>query len=173
MPLCIAIISLKAEISARQVFVSLNDLKFAVAAYNYHTGHKDLKADISARVPYLDLKTVISAGFPVDLAGPYILPETYPLDGEGGIGISGPLFIVVEDLVSGIDLSSLELTVNSVIYTSESSEVTCLPITVPYRYAIRFVPSTSWSLDSTVNVSIFIKDRAGNPGMVDLAVGEN
>ena len=173
MPLCIAIVSLKAEISARQVFVSLNDLKSVVAAYNYHTGHEDLKTDISVTVPFLDLKTGISAGFPVDIAGPYIIPETYPLDGEGGISIYGPIFIVVEDLVSGIDLSSLELTVNSVIYTSESSEVTCLPIIVPYRYAIRFVPSTPWSLDGTIMVSIFIKDRAGNPGIVDLTVGGN
>lgn len=170
MPLCISITDFKTDISARQVFVGLNDLKSSIAACNYHTRHKDLKTDISATVPYFDLKTAISAGFPDDDSGPYIIPETYPLDGEGGIGISGPIFIVVEDLISGIDLSSLELTVNSVVYTQEDSEVTFLPITVPYRYAIRFVPSTAWSLDSTINVSIFLKDRAGNLGIVDLTV---
>ena len=173
MLLCIAIIDLKTELAAKQVFVSLNDLKSVVAAYNYHTRYKGLKTDIAARVPYRDLKMVISAGFPKDDLGPYIIPETYPLDSEGGIGISGPIFIVVEDLISGINLSSLELTVNSVVYNYESSEVTCLPITVPYRYAIRFVPSTPWSIDSTVNVIIFIKDRAGNPGIIDLTAGGN
>lgn len=170
MPLCISITDLKTEIAARQVFDSLSDLKTAVAAQNYHTELTDLKTNIAAMVPYIDLKTAISAGFPADDSGPYIVPETYPLDSEGGIGVYGPIFIVVEDLISGIDLSSLELTVNSVVYTQEDSEVTCLPITVPYRYAIRFVPSTPWSLDSTVSVSMFIKDRAGNPGMVDLTV---
>lgn len=170
MPLCIDITDFKTELSARQVFVGLNDLNAAIAAYNYHTGHKDLKTDIAAKVPYLDLKTAISAGFPEDLTGPYIVPETYPLDGEGGISAYGPIFIVVEDLISGIDLSSLELTVNSVSYTQEDSEVTCLPISIPYRYAIRFVPSTPWSLDSTVVVLVFIKDRAGNPGIMDLTV---
>ena len=173
MPLCISIVDFKTAIAARQVFPSLTDLKTVIAAYNYHTGHKDLKSDIAVTVPFLNLKTDISAGFPVDTSGPYIIPETYPLDGEGGIGISGPIFIVVEDLISGVDLSSLELTVNSVIYTHDSSEVTCLPITVPYRYVIRFVPGTPWSLDSMVNVSMFIKDRAGNPGMVDLTIGKN
>lgn len=170
MPLCIFITDLKAEIAARQVFISLNDLKSVIAAYNYHIGFTDLKTDVSATVPFLDLQTVISAGFPVDTTGPHIIPETYPLDGEGGIGIYGPIFIVVEDLVSGVDLSSLELTVNSIVYTQADSEVKCLPITVPYRYAIRFVPNTAWSLDSTVTVSIFIKDKMGNPGMVDLIV---
>ena len=170
MPTCIQITDFKTEVSARQVFVGLNDLKSSIAACNYHTGHKDLKTAIAARVPYIDLKTAISAGFPADDSGPYIVPETYPLDGEGGISIYGPIFIVVEDLISGIDLSSLELTVNSVSYTQEDSEVTCLPITIPYRYAVRFVPSTLWSVDSTVNVSIFIKDRAGNPGMMDLTL---
>lgn len=170
MPLCIAIIDFKVDISARQVFVELNDLKTVIAAYNYHTGLTDLNASIAARVPYVDLKTAISAGFPEDDSGPYIVPETYPLDGEGGIGVYGPIFIIIEDLISGIDLSSLKLTVNSVVYTQADSEVTCLPITIPYRYAIRFVPSTAWSLDSTVVVSIFIKDRAGNPGIVDLTI---
>lgn len=170
MPLCISTTDFKTELAARQVFISLNDLKSAIAVCNYHTGHKDLNASIAARVPYVDLKTAISAGFPEDDSGPYIVPETYPLDGEGGIGAYGPIFIVVEDLISGIDLSSLELTVNSVVYTQEDSEVMCLSITVPYRYAIRFVPSTAWSLDSTVVVSIFIKDRVGNPGMVDLTL---
>ena len=170
MPLCISITDFKTEVSARQVFVGLNDLKSSIAACNYHTGHKDLKTAIAARVPYIDLKTAISAGFPADDSGPYIVPETYPLDSEGGIGVYGPIFIVVEDLISGIDLSSLELTVNSVVYTQEDSEVTCLPITIPYRYVIRFVPGTPWSIDSTVNVSMFIKDRVGNPGMMDLTV---
>lgn len=170
MPTCIQITDFKTEVSARQVFVGLNDLKSSIAACNYHTGHKDLKIAIAARVPYIDLKIAISARFPADDSGPYIVPETYPLDGEGGIGVYGPIFIVVEDLISGIDLSSLELTVNSVVYNYESSEVSCLSIIVPYRYAIRFVPSTAWDIDSIVNVSIFIKDRAGNPGIVDLTV---
>ena len=170
MPLCILITDFKTDISARQVFVSLKDINTSVAAYNYHTGLTDLKAEISAKVPYIDLKTVISAGFPDDDSGPYIVPETYPLDGEGGIGLYGPIFIVVEDMVSGIDLSSLELTVNSIVYTFGDSEVTFLPIAIPYRYAIRFVPSSPWSFDSEVNVSMFIKDRVGNPGMVDLTL---
>ena len=170
MPTCILITDFKSDISARQVFVSLNDLSTSIAAENYHTGLADLKVEISAKVPYIDLKTVISAGFPDDNSGPYIVPETYPLDGEGGIGLYGPIFIVVEDMISGIDLSSLELTVNSSVYTQADSEITFLPITVPYRYAIRFVPSSPWSFDSEVNVSIFIKDRSGNPGMVDLTV---
>jgi len=173
MPTCILITDLKSDISVEQRISSLTDLLSEIAAYNYHTSFKDLNASIAARVPYIDLKTSISAGFPVDTSGPYIIPETYPLDGEGGIGIYGPIFIVVEDLISGIDLSSLELTVNSVVYTQEDSEVSCLPITVPYRYAIRFVPSSPWSLDSEVTVSIFIKDRAGNPGMTDLTAGGN
>lgn len=170
MPLCFSITDFKTEVSARQVFTGLKDLKTAIAAYNYHTGHKDLKTDIAARVPYIDLKTDIAAGFPADNSGPYVIPETYPLNNEGGISITGPIFIVVEDLISGVDLSSLELTVNSVVYNYESAEVTCLPITIPYRYAIRFVPSTAWEIDSTVNVSMFIKDRVGNPGMMDLTV---
>jgi len=168
MPTCILITDLKSEISVEQRIPSLTDLLSEISAYNYHTSFKDLSASIAARVPYIDLKTEISAGFPVDTSGPYILPETYPRDGEGGIGIYGPIFIVVEDLISGIDLSSLELTVNSVVYTQEDSEVTCLPITIPYRYVIRYVPIIPWSLDSEVIISIFIKDRAGNPGMVDL-----
>jgi len=173
MPTCIRITDLLSEISAEHEFISLTDLLSEIAAENYHTNFKDLNASIAARVPYIDLKTSIAAGFPVDTTGPYILPETYPLDGEGGIGIYGPIFIVVEDLISGIDLSSLELTVNSVVYTQDDSEVTCLPITIPYRYVIRYVPSSPWSLDSEVTVSIFIKDRAGNPGITDLTVGGN
>lgn len=170
---CISLYSIKTEISAEHEFISLTDLKSEIAAEYYRTRFKDLKSDISVTVPFLDLKTVISAGFPPDSTGPYIIPETYPLSGEGGISIYGPIFIVVEDLISGIDLSSLELIVNSVVYNYEDSEVTCLPISIPYRYVIRFVPSTAWDLDSEVNVSIFIKDRAGNPGMVDLTTGGN
>jgi len=170
MPTCILLTDLLSEISAEHEFISLTDLLSEIAAENYRTLFNDLKVSISARVPYIDLKTSISAGFPVDTSGPYILPETYPLDGEGGIGIYGPIFIVVEDLITGIDLSSLELTVNSVVYTQEDSEVTCLTITEPYRYAIRFVPSTAWELDSEVTVTIFVKDKAGNPGMMDLTV---
>jgi len=170
MPTCIRITDLLSEISAEHEFTSLADLLSEIAAENYHTNFKDLNASIAAKVPYIDLKTSISAGFPVDTSGPYILPETYPLDGEGGIGIYGPIFIVVEDLITGIDLSSLELTVNSVTYTQDDSEVTCLEITAPYRYAIRFVPSTAWELDSEVTVTIFVKDKAGNPGMMDLTV---
>lgn len=168
---CISLYSIKTEISAEHEFISLTDLKSEIATEYYRTRFKDFKSDISVTVPFLDLKTAISAGFPPDLTGPYIIPETYPLDGEGGISIYGPIFIVVEDLISGIDLSSLELTVNSIVYTQDSSEITCLPITVPYRYAIKFVPSTAWDLDSEVTVSIFIKDRTGNPGMVDLTTG--
>lgn len=168
MPFCIHVTDLLSEISVEHEFISLTDLLSSISAENYHTLFKDLNTSISARVPYKDLSTSISAGFPVDTSGPYILPETYPLDNEGGISIYGPIFIVVEDLISGIDLSSLELIVNSVVYTQEDSEVTCLPITVPYRYAIRYVPTLPWSLDSEVTVSMFIKDRVGNPGMIDL-----
>lgn len=167
--LCISVTYLKTEISAEHEFTYLSDLTTEIAAQNYYTNFKDLITEIAATVPFLDLYTEISAGFPPDSVGPHILPETYPLDGEGGIGISGPIFIVVEDLVSGIDLSSLELTVNSVVYTQEDSEISCLPISIPYRYAIRFIPSVPWALGSTVNAAIFVKDRAGNPGMIDLS----
>lgn len=170
MPQCLLIIDFNAEISANKEFTLNNDLSVAIAAYNYYTGLTDLKAEISVTVPFVDLKTAISAGFPDDDSGPYVVPETYPLNNEGGIGVYGPIFIIVEDLISGIDLSSLKLTVNSVVYTQADSEVTCLPITAPYRYAIRFVPSTAWSLNSTVTVSVFIKDRTGNPGMTNLTL---
>ncbi|MCK5615096.1 hypothetical protein KAR91_75230 [Candidatus Pacearchaeota archaeon] len=166
--LCIRLISLNTEISAAHEFISLADLSVEIAAQNYHTEYTDLSSEIAACFYYIDLDTSIAAQFPDDIIGPYILPETYPLDNEGGISIYGPIYIVVEDLISGVDLSSLELTVNSVIYNSESSEVTFLPITIPYRYAIRFIPSTAWSLNSTITVTVFIKDRAGNPGIVDL-----
>lgn len=168
--LCISITYLKTEISAEYEFTYLSDLTTEIAAQDYYTNHKDLITEIAVTVPFLDLYTEISAGFPPDSVGPHILPETYPLDGEGGIGISGPVFIVVEDLISGVDLSSLELTVNSIVYTREDSEVSCLPMNVPHRYAIRYIPSVPWVLGSSVNVTIYIKDRAGNQGMVDLAV---
>jgi hypothetical protein len=168
MPSCIKIIDLKFEVSAEHGFTSLIDLYSEIAACNYATGFNDLQTSISAVVPYIDLKTDISVGFPVDNSGPYIIPETYPLDEQGGIGVYGPIFIVVEDLITGIDINSLELMVNSVVYTGDDSEVTFLPINAPYRYAIRYVPATPWALDSTVTCSIFIKDRAGNPGMGDL-----
>ena len=168
MPTCILVTDLLSEISAEHEFTSLGDLLSEIAACNYHTSFGDLSSSIAAGFHYVSLKTEISVKFPTDTTGPYIIPETYPLDGEGGIGIYGPIFIVVEDLITGIDLSSLELTVNSVTYTQDDSEVTCLTITAPYRYVIRFVPSTPWSLDSEVTVSIFTKDRVGNPGMIDL-----
>ena len=168
--LCIRLISLNTEISAAHEFISLADLSVEIAAQYYHTEYNDLNSHIAAGFYYIDLNTSIAAGFPVDVIGPHILPETYPLDGEGGISIYGPIYIVVEDLISGIDLSSLELTVNLESYNSESSEITFLPITIPYRYAIRFIPSTAWDLNSEITVTIFIKDRAGNPGIVDLTV---
>jgi len=168
--LCIRLISLNTEISAAHEFISLADLSSEIAAQYYHTEYNDLSSDIAAGFYYTDLNTSIAAKFPVDAVGPHILPETYPLDGEGGISIYGPIYVVVEDLISGIDLTSLELTVNSVVYNSESSEITFLPITIPYRYAIRFIPSTAWDLNSEITVSVFIKDRAGNPGIVDLTV---
>lgn len=170
MALCIQLISLNTEISAAHEFISLADLSVEIAAQNYHTEYNDLDSHIAAGFYYIDLDTSIAARFPDDAVGPHILPETYPLDNEGGISIYGPIYIVVEDLVSGIDLSSLELTVNSVIYNSESSEVTFLPINIPYRYAIRFIPSTAWELNNEITVTVFIKDRAGNPGIVDLIV---
>ena len=170
MPSCITIFYLNTEISVEYEFISLNDLKVKVAAQYYHTEFKDLQTSISAKVPYSDLKTSIAVCFPVDTTGPYIVPKTYPIAEEGGIGVYGPIFIVAEDLITGIDVSSLELTVNSVVYTRDDSEITFLPINAPYRYAIRYIPTTPWGLDSTVNVSIFIKDRAGNPGITDLPI---
>lgn len=168
--LCIRLISLNTEISAAHEFISLADLSVEIAAQNYHTEYNDLSSHIAAGFYYIDLNTSIAARFPLDIIGPQVLPETYPLDNEGGISIYGPIYIVVEDTVSGIDLSSLELTVNSVVYNSESSEVTFLPIIIPYRYAIRFIPSTAWGLNSSITVTVFIKDRAGNPGIINLTV---
>lgn len=170
MPLCIVIADLKTEITAEHVFTGFDYIKSEIEADAYYTKCNDLKTSIAAIIPFADLKTEISARFPVDFVGPYVIPETYPLDEEGGISIYGPIFIVVEDLVSGIDKSSLELIVDSVTYTFDSSEVTFLDINIPYRYVIRYVPSIPWSLDTTVNVSIFIKDKAGNLGMTDLVV---
>lgn len=168
--LCIRLITLNTEISAAHEFISLADLSVEIAAQYYHTEYNDLSSHIAAGFYYIDLNTSIAARLPDDNVGPHILPETYPLDNEGGISIYGPIYIVVEDLISGIDISSLELTVNSVSYNSESSEITFLPINIPYRYAIRFIPSTAWGLNTTITVTVFIKDRAGNPGIVDLTV---
>lgn len=170
MPSCITTIDLSTEISVEHEFIYLTDLKVEIAAQYYHTEFKDLQTSISVRVPYFDLKTSIAVKFPVDTTGPYIVPKTYPIAEEGGIGVYGPIFIVVEDLITGIDVNSLELTVNSFVYTGDDLEVTFLPINAPYRYAIRYIPTTPWGLDSTVNVSIFIKDRAGNPGIIDLPI---
>ena len=170
MALCIRLISLNTEISAKHEFISLADLSTEIAAQNYHTEYNNLSSHISAGFHYIDFNTSIAARLPADSVGPHIIPETYPLDNEGGISIYGPVYIVVEDLVSGIDLTSLELTVNSVSYNSDSSEVTFLPMSIPYRYAIRFIPSTTWDLNSEITVTVFIKDRAGNPGIVDLMV---
>lgn len=170
MALCIKLIDLSTDISAAHEFTSLTDLSAEIAAQEYHTGYHDLSSDIAAGFYYTDLNTSIAARFLPDSVGPHILPETYPLNNEGGVSIYGPIYVVVEDLVSGIDLSSLELTVNSITYTSESSEIAFLPITIPYRYAIRFIPSTMWELNTEVTVEVFIKDRSGNPGMVDLTV---
>ena len=170
MALCIRLISIDTEISADHEFISLADLSTEIVAQTYHTEYSDLSSHIAAGFHYTDFNTSIAAQLPPDSTGPYILPETYPLNNEGGISIYGPVYIVVEDLFSGIDLTSLELTVNSVSYNSESSEVTFLPMSIPYRYAIRFIPSTTWDLNSEITVTVFIKDRAGNPGIVDLRV---
>ncbi len=168
--LCISTPYLQTEISAEHEFTHLSDLITEIAAQDYYTNYSDLRTEVACTVPFIDLYTEISAGFLPDSEGPHILPETYPLDGEGGISIYGPIFIVVEDLISGVDLSSLELTVNSLVYTQDDPEVSCLPMVIPYRYAIRYTPSIPWALGSTVTVTIFIKDRAGNPGMMGLSV---
>jgi hypothetical protein len=157
------------EIVATVEYTVLEDLTLSIAAVD-GTIIADLKTAIRADIPSIDLNVDVSIGYLPDAEGPVVIPETFPLPGVGGVSINGPMFIVVDDSVSGVDLTTLKLTVNTVEYTQDSSEVDCLPIDPPYRYAIRFIPSTIWALNSTISVSLEVDDKAGNPGIIEARI---
>lgn len=106
----------------------------------------------------------------VEETPPIVWPESYPVNGMGGIGQQGPIYIRVHDAESGIDLNSLQLTVNDVLYEYGDSEVLIISINPPYTYVIKFVPSTPWQVGSTVDISLTAQDRAGNVGLAGLQV---
>ena len=157
------------DIVATVEYTVLKDLMASVAAVD-GTVIVDLKTAIRADIPSIDLNVDVSIGYLPDDEGPVVIPETFPLADVGGVSINGPMFIVVDDSVSGVDLATLKLTVNTVEYTQDSPEVDCLPIDPPYRYAIRFVPSTVWGLNSTITVSLEVDDKAGNPGIIEARI---
>lgn len=169
---CIGRIDLLVEIAAAEYVehTALEDLLCVIGATEHPKGFSDLAVAISAFIPRVSLNVSVAAVYPEDTEGPKVIPQTYPLNSSGGIGAYGPIFVVVEDLITGVDLSTLEMVVNTVTYTQSSPEVTCLPISPPYRYAIRYIPTTAWVLGSTVSVSVCIRDKAGNPGLMEATV---
>lgn len=106
----------------------------------------------------------------VDINPPVLWEETYPRKEQGGVGRYGPIYIRICDFESGIDLNTMEFTVAGSTYTYSNSEVSAIPIDPPFSYVVKFVPSAPWELGDTIEVSLFVRDKAGNPGLLELRV---
>lgn len=140
----------------------------------WYTSREDVFAEMAAD-PTTDfdvLSTCIGdvIRWEAEVVPPVLWPKTYPVDGQGGIGQYGPLYMRVYDSKSGVDLESIELSVDSIVYTYSSPEVSIISINSPWTYVIKFVPSTPWSIGSAVDVSLCVWDKEGNPGLGEISI---
>lgn len=96
-----------------------------------------------------------------DTDPPYIV-STFPASGTQGNTVFTPIIIQIADDLTGIDLSTLTVVVNSETIVFEggntSSEVSV--VGNPRLYTITYNKETAFEYGSNVEVSVYVKDRA-------------
>ncbi len=92
--------------------------------------------------------------FTIDLTAPFT-SNHQPSKGSQGVAINTDISLEIKDLVSGVDNSKIELTVNGVKVTTSLTAIAS-GVRVSYN------PSQDFGYEQTVSVSVKASDKAGN-----------
>ncbi len=112
--------------------------------------------------------------FIINAGGPPQLISATPANNATGIGLGPNHVYVIDDIDLGVDLTTLDMTVNgldvyidgvcqTVEFTCEAPEMSDPLGPNPNRVTIRFVPNNPYPSWSTIPVTLYVEDLGGAP----------
>lgn len=97
----------------------------------------------------------------IDDVNPPVVTFVSPTNGTTNVSVNSPININITDDFSGVDLSTVVLTINGVVYPVPGPNVNVSGPTT--NYTITFTPPASYPYNSPVTVSISGQDFSGKP----------
>ena len=97
-----------------------------------------------------------------DSVPPYVTP-LYPTAGSSGIPVDSDVTFYVNDDVDGVDINTVSVNINGIIYTSGSGSF--FYSGTPFSYIITVNPPMNFQFDDTINIQIDASDLE-NPANV-------